>query len=201
MPDTRFRTNKSLAILGTTMVLGAGPAWAHDAAGGLGGLVSGFMHPLLGWDHLVAMVAVGIWAAALGGREVRRLPLAFLLLMAIGGTLGMAGIGLPAVEAGIAASAIVLGLVVAAALAPSPAVAAAIVAVFAILHGNAHGIELPQAASAWGYSVGFLVATALLHLIGIGIAGLARWPVGRIAVRATGGAIALTGTAFLFGFA
>jgi urease accessory protein len=202
MPDTRFRTNKSLAILGTIVVLGAaGPAWAHDAAGGLGGLATGFMHPLLGWDHLVAMVAVGIWAAVLGGRAVRRLPLAFLLLMAIGGAFGMAGIELPAVEAGIAASAVVLGLVVAAALAPSPTVAAAIVAVFAILHGNAHGMELPQAASPPGYCVGFLVATALLHLVGIGIAGLARWPAGRLAVRATGGAIALSGTALLFGLA
>jgi urease accessory protein len=202
MPDTSMRRSKSTALIGTILVLGAaGPASAHEVAGGIGGLVSGFIHPLLGWDHLVAMVAVGIWAAVLGSPSIRRLPLAFLLLMAVGGLLGMSGVGLPAVEAGIAVSAIVLGLVVAAAIAPSPAVAAAIVGVFAILHGHAHGTELPQAASALGYGIGFILATALLHLAGIGIAGLVRWPAGRFAVRATGGAIALTGTAFLFGLA
>jgi urease accessory protein len=190
------------ALGGPILVLGAAEsAWAHDAAGGMGGFASGLLHPMLGFDHLLAMVAVGIWASMLGTRAVLRLPLLFLVLMAAGGALAMGGVPLPAVEAGIAASAVILGLVVAAALAPSPAIAAVIVGGFAILHGHAHGSELPQAASGLGYAAGFILATALLHLVGIGLGRLMRWPVGQVAVRASGGAIALAGVAFLFGLA
>lgn len=205
MPETRLQSPSPSAMLGPILVLGvAAPAWAHDAGGsaaGFGGIVSGFMHPLLGWDHTIAMIAVGVWAALLGGASLWRLPLAFLLLTAAGGALGMAGIPLPAVEAGIAVSAIVLGVVVAAALAPSPAIAAAIVGSFAILHGHAHGTEWPAQAAALAYVAGFILATAMLHLAGIGLGGLLHRPFGRIVVRASGGAVALAGTASLFGFA
>ena len=202
MPNKKSQSFRPGAALAPILVLGAADcAWAHESAGHMGGLVSGFMHPLLGWDHLLAMVAVGIWAAFIGASAMRRLPLLFLLLMAAGAVLGVSGVPMPAVEAGIAASAIVLGLVVAAALAPSPATAGVIVGGFAILHGHAHGAELPQAAGALGYAAGFIVATGLLHLAGIGIGSLLRWPAGRIAVRAAGGAIALAGTAMLFGLA
>ncbi len=205
MPDPRSQSRSPSALLGPILVLGvAAPAWAHDAGSsvaGIGGLVSGFVHPLLGFDHMIAMIAVGLWAALLGGAALWRLPLAFLLLMAAGGALGMAGIPLPAVESGIAVSAIVLGAVVAAALAPAPAIAAVTVGCFAILHGNAHGTEWPAEAGALGYAVGFILATAMLHLAGIGIGRLVHRPFGRIAVRVSGGAVALAGTALLFGLA
>jgi urease accessory protein len=199
-PKTRTIALRTLS--GPILVLGAvESAWAHDAGGGMSGFASGLLHPMLGFDHLLAMVAVGIWASILGTRAVLRLPLLFLVLMAAGGALAMGGVPLPAVEAGIAASAVILGLVVAAALAPSPATAAVIVGGFAILHGHAHGSELPQATSALGYAAGFILATALLHLIGIGLGRLMRWPVGQLAVRTSGGAIALAGLAFLSGLA
>ena len=167
----------------------------------MGGFASGFVHPIHGWDHLVAMVAVGIWATLLGAGAVRLLPVLFVVAMALGGALGMAGLSLPAVESGIAVSVIVLGLLVAAALRLSPGVAAVMVGAFAILHGHAHGAELPYAANALSYALGFTLATGLLHLAGIAIGSLLRWPAGRIAVRAAGGAIALTGAAFLTGIA
>lgn len=173
------------------------PAWAHDGPHGAGGFVAGVLHPILGWDHLVAMVAVGIWSACLGAPALRVLPLLFPLVMTAGASLGMAGIGLPGVEAGIAASAIVLGAAVLATLRAPVPVAMLAVGAFAILHGYAHGTELPHTANAASYSAGFVVATGLLHLAGVGIGGLVRFPSGRIAVRALGGAIALTGTAFL----
>ena len=117
--------------------------------------------------------------------------------MTAGAALGMAGIDLPGVEAGIAASAIVLGVAVLAALrAPAP-VAMLMVGAFAIFHGHAHGTGLPLSANAVSYGAGFVLATTSLHLAGVGIGGLIRWPAGRIAVRTLGGAIALTGTAFL----
>ena len=133
----------------------------------------------------------------LGAPAVRVLPLLFPLVMTAGASLGMAGIGLPGVEAAIAASAIVLGAAVLAALRAPVPVAMLAVGAFAILHGYAHGTELPHTANAASYSAGFVVATGLLHLAGVGIGGLVRFPSGRIAVRALGGAIALTGTAFL----
>jgi urease accessory protein len=121
--------------------------------------------------------------------------------MAMGGVLGVAGVPLPAVEEGIAASAIVLGLVVAFAARPPLWVAAVIVGTFAIFHGHAHGAELPEAANPISYSLGFVIATGLLHLIGISFGLLVRWPAGKVAVRATGGVIAVAGLMFLSGVA
>ena len=179
----------------------AGFAMAHEGADHAGGFSSGFMHPLLGWDHVLAMVAVGLWGAFLGGAAMWTLPIVFPFVMAIGGVLGIAGVPLPAVETGIALSALVLGCMVLGAVRPPLWLAAVIVGVFAIFHGHAHGTELPEAVSPLAYSVGFVLATGLLHLCGIGFGFLVRWPAGRAPVRLGGGLIALGGAAFLLGLA
>ncbi len=181
------------------LLLTATAASAHtgDAAGA--GFVTGFTHPLLGWDHVAAMVAVGLWGAFLGAPAIWVLPVAFPLVMALGGALGVAGVPLPGIETGIAASALVIGLAVALAARPPLWVAAAIVALFAVFHGHAHGTEMPAAADPIAYAAGFVIATGLLHLAGIAFGLLAARPAGRIAVRAAGGVIALGGAAFLAG--
>jgi urease accessory protein len=174
----------------------ASPAFAHTG-GVAGGFVSGFAHPVFGPDHVVAMVAVGLWGAFLRAPAIFLLPIVFPLVMAFGGVLGILGVPIPAVETGIASSAVVLGLMVALAARPPLWVAAVLVGAFAIFHGHAHGAELPAGADAVAYSAGFVIATGLLHLCGIAFGTLATWPAGRIAVRAAGGAIALAGVAFL----
>lgn len=179
----------------------AGVAMAHETAGNIGGFSSGFMHPVLGWDHVLAMVAVGLWGAFLGGTALWVLPVVFPFVMTIGGALGIAGVPLPAVETGIAVSALVLGCMVLGAVRPPLWLAAVIVGIFAIFHGHAHGTELPGAVSPLAYSLGFVVATGLLHLCGIAFGYLIRWPAGRIAVRCGGALVALGGAAFLFGLA
>jgi urease accessory protein len=177
----------------------AGAVCAHEGAGITGGFISGFMHPVLGWDHVVAMVAVGLWGAFLGNPAIWVLPVIFPLVMAFGGVLGVVGLPIPAVETGIAASAVVLGAMVAFAVRPPIWMAAVIVGAFAIFHGHAHGTELPGAVNPLVYSVGFVIATGLLHLSGIALGLLVRWPVGKIAVQAGGGVIALAGVGFLTG--
>lgn len=187
--------------LATALLLAAvtGAAFAHEQGDIAGGFTSGFLHPLGGGDHVVAMVAVGLWGAFLGLPALWLLPIVFPLVMAFGGALGVAGVALPAVEVGIALSAIVLGGVVAFAVRAPIAVAAVIVGVFAIFHGHAHGTELPHAAAPLAYSLGFVVATGLLHLVGIGFGLAVRWPAGRVAVRAGGAVIAVAGVVFLTG--
>ncbi|MBP5991726.1 MAG: HupE/UreJ family protein [Piscinibacter sp.] len=187
---------RPLALL-AAFALATPLAQAHEGAGLAGGFMSGFAHPLLGWDHVVAMLAVGLWGAFLGAPALWLLPVVFPLVMAAGGALGVLGVPLPAVEVGIAVSAIALGGVVAGALRPPLWVAALLVALFAVFHGHAHGTELPQAASPLAYSLGFVVATGLLHLTGIALGLLTRWPAGRIAVRGMGAGIALLGVLFL----
>lgn len=182
-------------------VLAAAPALAHTGVGPIGGFASGFQHPILGPDHVIAMVAVGLWGVFLGAPAIWVLPIVFPLVMALGGAFGMIGVPLPAVETGIALSAVVLGLCVALALKPPLPVAAVIVGAFAIFHGYAHGAEMPEASSAVSYALGFVIATGLLHLAGIAFGALARWDAGRIAVRTVGGLIALAGGAFLTGLA
>jgi urease accessory protein len=188
-----------LVVLAALLALGVTPAVAHEAAGAVGGFASGFTHPIFGWDHVVAMVAVGLWGAFLGAPAIWLLPVVFPLVMAGGGALGILGVPVPAVETGIAASAVVLGLLVAFAARPPLWLAAVVVGAFAIFHGHAHGTELPAAADPLTYAIGFVLATGLLHLLGIAFGLLVRWPAGRIAVRAGGGAIALAGAAFLTG--
>jgi len=172
------------------------PALAHEGSG-TGGFLGGFAHPLLGLDHIVAMVAVGLWGAFLGPPAIWILPIVFPLVMAGGGVLGILGLGLPGVEIGIAVSAIALGLMVAFAARPPILVAALLVGAFAVFHGHAHGAELPPGSDAVAYSAGFVMATGLLHLTGISFGLLARWPAGRAAVRLAGIIIALVGVVFL----
>lgn len=186
----------SLSIL---LLLSASIASAHEGVGMTGGLISGFLHPILGWDHVAAMVAVGLWGAFLGKPAIWVLPIVFPLVMAFGGALGVLGVPVPAVETGIALSALVLGVMVAFAARPPLWVAAVIVGVFAVFHGHAHGTELPAAANAITYSIGFVVGTGLLHLCGIGFGLLVYRPLGEVSVRVAGGAIALAGVGFLTG--
>ncbi len=175
-------------------------AFAHtDAATLSGGFMSGFMHPLTGLDHVVAMVAVGLWGAFLGKPAIWILPIVFPLVMAFGGALGVAGVPIPYIETGIALSGLLLGLAVAFAIRPPIWVAAVIVGAFAIFHGHAHGAELPKATNPLVFSIGFVIGTGLLHLAGIAIGELTRWSWGIYVVRAGGGIIALIGLGFLTG--
>ncbi|CAK0767506.1 Protein HupE [Gammaproteobacteria bacterium] len=191
--------NFKMLIAAMTLLLYASVAGAHTGVGVSGGFLSGFMHPMLGWDHVIAMVAVGLWGAFLGYPAIFILPVVFPLVMAFGGALGVMGVSVPAVETGIAASAVVLGAMVAFAVRPPIWVAALIVGVFAIFHGHAHGTELPIAANPIAYSVGFVVATGILHLFGIALGLLVRWPVGKLVVQGGGAVIALIGVGFLTG--
>ncbi|MBL8340249.1 MAG: HupE/UreJ family protein [Rubrivivax sp.] len=175
----------------------AGAAFAHEASGPAGGFLSGFLHPLAGPDHVVAMVAVGLWGAFLGRPALWLLPVVFPLVMAAGGAAGVLGMPLPGVEVGIALSAIALGGAVAAGWRAPLALAAVMVAAFAVFHGHAHGTELPQAADPITYSLGFVVATGLLHLCGIAFGELTRFPWGGKAVRGLGALIAVVGAGFL----
>jgi urease accessory protein len=194
--------SSSLRLLSLTLFAGTlfsvSPALAHTGSMS-GDFLGGFAHPMFGPDHLVAMVAVGLWGTFLGPPAILLLPILFPMVMAVGGVIGILEVPLPAVELWIALSAIVLGLMVASAVRPPLWVAALVVGAFAIFHGHAHGSELPPGKDAVAYSVGFVVATGLLHLTGIAFGLLARWPTGRIAVRTAGGAIALAGGVFLSG--
>jgi len=172
--------------------------FAHTRGGEAAGLLAGLSHPVSGLDHVLAMVAVGLWGAQLGPPAVWLLPVAFPMVMALGGTLGLVGVHLPGVEIGIAMSAIGLGAAVLFEAKPKLGVAAALVGFFAIFHGHAHGTELPPGANGLLYSIGFVVATGLLHLAGIGIGTIHRWPAGRTALRWTGALVALAGLAFLW---
>jgi len=186
-------------IIAFCLLVFSGAVSAHEGGGIAGGFASGFMHPVLGWDHVVAMVAVGLWGAFLGNPAIWILPVVFPLVMAFGGALGVAGVPVPAVETGIALSAIVLGIMVAFAVRPPIWIAAVIVGIFAIFHGHAHGTELPGATNPLAYSLGFVVATGLLHISGIAFGLLTYWPAGKVAVRVSGSVIAIVGAGFLAG--
>ena len=186
--------------LGLLVLLVPSVASAHPQVGSIGGFVSGFLHPLTGLDHIVAMVAVGLWGAYLGAPAMWLLPVIFPMVMAFGGALGILGVPLPGTEVGIALSGVLLGLAVAFAARPPLWVAGVLVGIFAIFHGHAHGTELPHAANALTYAVGFVLATGLLHLGGIALGLLTRWPWGAMVVRTGGGLIACVGFGFLFGF-
>jgi urease accessory protein len=162
------------------------------------GFVGGFAHPIFGPDHVAAMVAVGLWGVFLGPPAIFVLPIVFPLVMALGGVLGILGVPLPGTEGAIAASAIVLGAMVALAARPPLWAAALVVGTFAIFHGYAHGAELPTGMDAVAYFIGFVIATGLLHLAGITLGLTVRWPAGRMAVRGAGAAIACAGFAFLW---
>lgn len=186
------------ALAGAGLTLLASPAAAHSGAALQGGFVSGFSHPLSGPDHLLAMVAVGIWGAFLGRPLIFALPVIFPTVMAVGGVLGMMGVPAPPIELGIALSVLILGLAIAAAFRAPVWMASILVAVFAIFHGYAHGQELPVAADPVGYSMGFVLATGLLHVAGIALGMLKDLPRGAVVTRGLGGLIAAAGVYFLY---
>jgi urease accessory protein len=190
----RIACTASLALLVTVF---STAAFAHPGDHTHVGFATGFAHPLTGLDHLLAMVAVGLWASQLGGRALWLLPLTFPVVMAAGAALGFAGVALPWVEVGVTASVLVLGAAIALTYRPSLAVSLPLIGLFGLLHGYAHGVELPAQASALGYGAGFITATLALHLAGLAI-GLAanRLPV-RFAARTAGGAIAAVGAVLL----
>ncbi|MEX2648751.1 MAG: HupE/UreJ family protein [Alphaproteobacteria bacterium] len=177
------------AVLAAMIATGAE---AHTFGATGAGFDQGFLHPFSGLDHMLAMVAVGLWAAQHGRPGIWALPVAFPAVMAVGGLLGWAGVAVPAVEPGIAASVLVLGLAVAFAVRPPVWIGIALVAVFALFHGHAHGTELPEAAGPLAYGLGFVMATALLHGVGI-VARLGP----RLAARGAGAAVAASGLALI----
>ena len=170
---------------------------AHEVTDMGRGFVSGFMHPLLGLDHVLAMVAVGIWGAQLGRPAIWVLPVAFPLMMAFGGVLGVLGLPFPGVEVGIASSALVLGGLVALRKQISLPVAMVVVGIFALCHGHAHGTEIPEAANPATFALGFVLATGLLHTVGIGLGLFNGFRRGVQLLRAGGGLIALGGLYYL----
>jgi urease accessory protein len=171
---------------------------AHIVAGESGGFASGFKHPWSGWDHICAMVAVGLWGAQLEMPAIWVLPVTFPVIMAFGGFLGLIGVPFPGDEIGIAASAIVLGLMVLLAARPPLPVAMVLVGLFGLFHGYAHGHELPPGQSGLLYSIGFVIATGTLHACGITIGLVHRWKAGRAVIRVAGAAITAAGFFFLF---
>jgi len=187
----------STVVLALALASGT-PASAHVLGGAMGGFGSGFEHPLLGFDHFLAMLAVGLWGAQMGGRAVWTLPATFPLIMCIGGVFGMMGFGPSGyIETGIALSLIVLGGAIAAAWVAPEWAALAIVAVFAIFHGYPHGQEAPNAVDPAAYTVGFVVSTGLIHILGIGIGfALGRLYRGYV-VRALGALVSLSGVYYL----
>jgi urease accessory protein len=192
------------ALVAMWLWAAAALAWAHGGESGAAGggawaaFASGFLHPLAGPDHVIAMVAVGLWGAVLGAPALWLLPVVFPLVMALGGVLGLLGLPLPGVEVGIAVSGVALGLAVAWRWRAPLGVAALLVAVFAVFHGHAHGTELPQAANPLIYSAGFVIATGLLHLAGVAFGALGRSARGWLAIRVAGGLVAAGGLGFLW---
>ncbi len=185
-----------LAFALLALALAAAPASAHT--GGVAtGFASGFLHPLTGPDHMLAMIAVGIWGSQLGAPAIWLLPVTFPLVMSVGGALGVRGVYLPGVEIGVAASALLLGAAILFALKPPLWAAAILVGIFAIFHGYAHGLELPKAAAPLAYGLGFVLATGLLHVTGIAIALVHRWSWGDRLLRTLGAAIAAGGVYYL----
>lgn len=179
-------------VVALCVALLPGVACAHEAAEG-GGFAAGFFHPILGLDHVLAMLAVGMWGGQLGVPAIWVLPVAFPVIMAIGGVLGIVGVPLPAGELGIAISVVVLGAMIALNKRLALWLALGVVSVFAIFHGHAHGLELPAHADPVAYSMGFVLATGLIHLIGILIGLVIAVPGGMQMLRAGGAAIALVG--------
>jgi urease accessory protein len=151
------------------VILGPSTAQAHTGVSPAHDLLHGIAHPLTGLDHVLAMFAVGLWAAQRGGRAIWFVPLTFVLVMTLGATLGMSGISIPFVESGIAISVLVLGIFVAAAVRLPLSISAAIVGLFALLHGHAHGAEIPSSATGMTYMAGFILATIFLHAAGISV--------------------------------
>lgn len=180
---------KSKLMLTLLALTHGGAALAHP--GHADGAMAGIMHPLTGIDHILAMLAVGLWGAQLGGRAQWLLPASFVAFLGAGGALGMSGAALPMVEAGIVTSVLLLGLLIGFAVKLKALPAALIVGVFAVFHGYAHGTEMPAMSNAWLYGVGFVAASAALHVAGLGLGRAVRRH--SVWLRAGGGFVALAG--------
>ena len=189
----------SIKLIFLSVAFWPATVWAHVGSGASGGFLTGVQHPVSGLDHVLAMIAVGLWGAQLGAPAVWMLPVAFPMMMAFGGMFGLLGLPLPGVEVGIALSAVVLGIMVLTQSRPSLVIALAVVAFFAIFHGHAHGTELPQGQSGLLYSMGFVIATGCLHGVGITIGLVHRWEIGRVALRGAGAVVLIAGLFFLWG--
>jgi urease accessory protein len=190
---------KRILSAAALLALGVGPALAHPGHVEASSFLAGVAHPLSGLDHIAVMIAVGLWAALKGGRALWVWPAAFVGLMLVGGALGMAHVALPFVEPGILASVVALGLLVALAVDLPVITGAAIVGVFALFHGHAHGSEVAENLSGIEYMAGFAMATATLHLIGIGFAQMMTRANLRPCVRAAGALCVVIGGAFALG--
>jgi urease accessory protein len=190
------------AILALAAAIAPQAAFAHVGVGDTSGFAHGFWHPVGGLDHVLAMVAVGMLAANLGGRALWPVPLTFVTIMGLGGALGIAQVGVPYVEIGIALSVVVLGALVALQVKWPVAAAMVLVGLFAIFHGHAHGEEMPMDASGAAYAAGFMMATALLHLAGVAL-GMGVQAIGSTywnrTAQVSGSAMALAGIALLAG--
>lgn len=194
----RFTAGAGRALLALILLLvNATPALAHVLEGQAQGLLAGLRHPVSGADHVLAMIAVGLWGAQLRAPAIWLLPVTFPMVMAFGGFLGLVGIPVPGVEVGIALSAVLLGLMVASEAKPPLVLAALLVGFFAIFHGHAHGTELPAGGSGLMYSIGFVIATGCLHGFGILLGVAHKWATGQAAIRVAGALVTLAGVVFL----
>jgi urease accessory protein len=194
------RIQRVRTLLGVAMLLlcGTQALHAHVQRGEIVSFRTGFEHPISGLDHVVAMIAVGLWGAQLGAPAIWLLPVAFPMVMAMGGMLGLMGVPLPGSEIGIAASAILLGSAVLSEARPPLMMAAVVVTFFAVFHGYAHGTELPPGQNGLLYSMGFVIATGSLHAVGISIGVVHRWLWGQRLLRMAGGAVACAGAFFMW---
>jgi urease accessory protein len=186
-----------IIILGGCL-LAPPPVRAHIEQGQATGFLTGWGHPWSGLDHILAMIAVGLWGAQLGVPAIWLLPIAFPMMMAVGAMMGLLSIPIPGIEIGIACSAVVLGAMILTEARPKLIVALVLVGFFALFHGHAHGTELPPGQNGLLYSLGFIAGTGCLHGVGILLGLIHRWPAGKVLLRGTGGLIALMGLVFLF---
>jgi len=187
-----------IIAVSTISLFFASPVLAHVEQGQAIGFVTGLEHPWSGLDHVLAMIAVGLWGAQLGNPALWLLPVTFPMVMSLGAMMGLLGMPLPGIEIGIALSAILLGAVVFGEVRPKLYIAAILVGFFAIFHGHAHGTELPPGQSGLLYSMGFVIATGCLHGIGITLGLVHRWPAGKLALRGAGAFITAMGVFFLW---
>lgn len=188
-------------VLGALLGLVPTTVYAHDGSNvPFGGFLAGLVHPVLGYDHFLAMLSVGILSAQIGGRAIWTVPATFVGVMAVGGALGLIGSGFQYVELGIAFSLIILGIVIAAERKLAVGVAMTAVGIFATFHGYAHGSEVPTTAQPLLYALGFLTGTALIHILGVVIGDIARhYEQGKLILRSGGAIVAFIGVLFAFG--
>lgn len=188
-------------IVGLLLCLIPTTVYAHDGSNvPFGGFLAGLVHPVLGYDHFLAMLSVGILSAQIGGRAIWTVPATFVGVMAVGGILGLIGSGFQFVELGIAVSLIILGIVIAAEKRLAIGVAMVAVGIFATFHGYAHGSEVPTTAEPFLYALGFLTGTALIHILGVVIGDVAKhYENGKLILRGGGALVALIGVLFAVG--